>query len=53
MQDYIRRLVRRGDGYEVRKKIIGAVLKNITKMPFYESLNYMLSEKIFQNIEKT
>ncbi|MCI4434183.1 MAG: 30S ribosomal protein S3ae [Thermoplasmata archaeon] len=36
----------------IRKKIIEAVLNNGTKMNFYEFVNYMLSDKIVQDIEK-
>lgn len=36
----------------IRKKIIEAVLQNGSKMQFYEFVNYMLSDKIVQDIEK-
>ncbi|MEM3335234.1 MAG: 30S ribosomal protein S3ae, partial [Thermoplasmata archaeon] len=36
----------------IRKKIVEAVTNNGTKMNFYEFVNYMLSEKIVQDIEK-
>jgi len=36
----------------IRKKIIEAVMDKGTKMPFYEFINYMLSENIVQDIEK-
>lgn len=37
----------------IRRRIIDAVLENGTKLPFYEFVNYMLSEKIVQDIEKS
>ncbi len=37
----------------IRKKIIEAVMDKGTKMPFYEFVNYMLSENIVQDIEKS
>ncbi|MGC8565051.1 MAG: 30S ribosomal protein S3ae [Thermoplasmata archaeon] len=37
----------------IRKKIIEAVMDKGAKMPFYEFINYMLSENIVQDIEKS